>query len=125
MGKSSKNKLPDLRKQDIFKPLDLNQIGSNGDPCFGKQYDLSTKECKICGDSELCAIKFAGVMKMTRKELEKKNSYKDTEPLLDTRAIQKYVRNKIRKGAKRSEAFKAAAQKFETSRSNIRNLFKD
>ena len=30
-----KQMLPDLTKQDILTPLDISQLGSNGDPCFG------------------------------------------------------------------------------------------
>ena len=60
MSKKSKpKKLPDLSKQDILTPIDLTQLGTNGDVCFGIGYDLSTKECKLCGDSELCAFKMS------------------------------------------------------------------
>ena len=51
-----KKQLPDLSKQDILTPIDVSTLGTNGDPCFGIGYDLSTKECKLCGDSELCAF---------------------------------------------------------------------
>ena len=67
-----KQMLPDLTKQDILTPLDISQLGSNGDPCFGIGYDLSTKECKLCGDSELCAFKMSQNLNITRKELEQK-----------------------------------------------------
>ena len=63
-----KKQLPDLSKQDILTPLDVSQLGTNGDPCFGIGYDLSTKECKLCGDSELCAFK----MKQNNKDKRKK-----------------------------------------------------
>ena len=55
-----------MKEEDILKPIDINSIGSNGDPCFGKGYDLSTEECKQCGDSELCCLKFANLMVKTR-----------------------------------------------------------
>ena len=54
-----KKQLPDLSKQDILTPIDVSTLGTNGDPCFGIGYDLSTKECKLCGDSELCAFKMS------------------------------------------------------------------
>ena len=79
-----KQMLPDLTKQDILTPLDISQLGSNGDPCFGIGYDLSTKECKLCGDSELCAFKMSQNLNITRKELEQKNQYKDLDVLEDT-----------------------------------------
>ena len=42
-----KKQLPDLSKQDILTPIDVSTLGTNGDPCFGIGYDLSTKECKL------------------------------------------------------------------------------
>lgn len=73
MAKKQKQKeLIKLEDTDILKPIDISQIGSNGDPCFGKEYNLSTKECKMCGDSELCCIKFAELIGKDRKQLEKR-----------------------------------------------------
>ena len=77
MGKKEKKNLPVLSKQSPLVPVDVTQLGGNGDPCFGKGYDLSTKECKLCGDSELCCIKMSQALNVTRKELEAKNHYKD------------------------------------------------
>ena len=71
-----KKQLPDLSKQDILTPIDVSTLGTNGDPCFGIGYDLSTKECKLCGDSELCAFKMSQNLNITRKELEQKNQYR-------------------------------------------------
>lgn len=93
-----KQQLPDLTKQDVLTPLDISQLGTNGDPCFGIGYDLSTKECKLCGDSELCAFKMSQNLNITRKELEQKNQYKDLDILEDTVGIKKYIRGLIRKG---------------------------
>ena len=42
MAKKQKQ-LPDLSSHDPLVPIDLTSIGGNGDPCFGKAYDLSTK----------------------------------------------------------------------------------
>ena len=72
MAKKKKPTLPDLSKVDPLDVIDVTQLGSSTDPCFGKGYNLSTKECKLCGDSELCALKMAQVLKITRKELEEK-----------------------------------------------------
>ena len=96
-----KKQLPDLSKQDILTPIDVSTLGTNGDPCFGIGYDLSTKECKLCGDSELCAFKMSQNLNITRKELEQKNQYKDLDVLEDTVGIKKYIRGLIRKGKDR------------------------
>lgn len=68
-----KQTLPDIKNQDPLEPINIAELGSNSDPCFGTGYDLSTKECKLCGDSELCAFKMSQNMNITRKELEQKN----------------------------------------------------
>ena len=115
-------KLPD---HDPLKPVDLTKLGSNQDPCFGKCYDLSTKECKLCGDSELCAIKMAQVLKITRKELEEKNNYKDIDVLEDIKGIKKYIRSMKRKGLKRKEIITKASEKFEVPIESIKNIYKE
>lgn len=123
--KDKKNKLPDLEKQDPLEPIDITTLGSNGDPCFGKGYDLSTKECKMCGDAELCAFKMSQNLRITRKELEDKNNYKDLDILEDTDAIKKYMRSLKRKGLKRKEIIQKSMEKFEVPKEGIRKLYKE
>lgn len=118
-------KLPDLSKQDILTPIDLSTMGTNGDPCFGIGYDLSTKECKLCGDSELCVFKMSQNLNITRKELEQKNQYKDLDVLEDTVGIKKYIRGLIRKGKDRKEIITKTVEKFEVPRKRIRELYKE
>lgn len=127
MSKKSKpkKKLPDLSKQDILTPIDLTQLGTNGDVCFGIGYDLSTKECKLCGDSELCAFKMSQNLNITRKELEQKNQYKDLDVLEDTVGIKKYIRGLIRKGKEKKEIISKTVEKFEVPRKRIRELYKE
>ena len=116
-----KQMLPDLTKQDILTPLDISQLGSNGDPCFGIGYDLSTKECKLCGDSELCAFKMSQNLNITRKVLEQKNQYKDLDVLEDTVGI----RSLIRKGKDRKEIISKTVEKFEVPKKRIRELYRE
>lgn len=120
-----KQKLPDLTKHDILTPIDISQLGDNGDPCFGKGYDLSTKECKLCGDSELCAFKMSQNLNITRKELEQKNQYKDLDVLEDTVGIKKYIRSLIRKGKEKKEIILKTVEKFEVPRKRIREIYKE
>ena len=116
--------LPDLTKQDPLEPIDITQLGTNGDPCFGKEYNLATKECKMCGDSELCAFKMAQVLKITRKELEEKNHYKDLDTLEDVEGIKKYMRSLKRKGLTRKEIVSKCNTKFEVPKKDLRTIFK-
>lgn len=120
-----KQQLPDLTKQDVLTPLDISQLGTNGDPCFGIGYDLSTKECKLCGDSELCAFKMSQNLNITRKELEQKNQYKDLDVLEDTVGIKKYIRGLIRKGRDKKEIISKTVEKFEVPRKRIRELYRE
>lgn len=125
MAKSKKQTLPDLSKIDPLEVIDVTQLGSvDTDPCFGKGYDLSTKECKLCGDSELCALKMAQVLKITRKELEEKNHYKDLDTLEDVEGIKKYMRSLKRKGLDRKEIVSRCNTKFEVPKKDLRTIFK-
>lgn len=124
MGKKSKQ-LPDLSKQDPINPVDLMSIGTNGDPCFGKGYDLSTKECKQCGDSELCAFKMAQALGKTRKELEESKHYKDLDVLEDVDGIKKYMRKLKRAGESRREIVKKTSLKFEVPTGDLRKIYKE
>lgn len=120
-----KQTLPDIKNQDPLEPINIAELGSTSDPCFGIGYDLSTKECKLCGDSELCAFKMSQNMNITRKELEQKNQYKDLDVLEDTVGIKKYIRGLIRKGKERKEVITKTVEKFEVPRKRIRELYKE
>ena len=120
-----KQTLPDIKNQDPLEPINIAELGSNSDPCFGIGHDLSTKECKLCGDSELCAFKMSQNLNITRKELEQKNQYKDLDVLEDTVGIKKYIRGLIRKGKERKEIITKTVEKFEVPRKRIRELYKE
>lgn len=117
--------LPDISKQDPLEPFDFNSIGTNGDPCFGKSYDLSTKECKICGDSELCAFKMSQELNITRKKLEEQYKYKDLDVLEDVKGIKKYIRRHMKLGKERKDIIAKAVEKFEVPKAIIRKLYKE
>ena len=121
---AKKQKLPDLTQHDPLEPIDITALGSNNDPCFGKEYNLATKECKMCGDSELCAFKMSQALNITRKELEDKNHYKDLDMLEDVKGIKKFMRSLIRKGKDKKEIIKKASEKFEVPKKDIRKLYK-
>lgn len=120
-----KKQLPDLAKQSPLEPLDLYSIGSNGDPCFGKSYDLSTSECRSCGDSELCALRMSQALNKTRKQLEEENHYKDLDVLEDVSAIKKFMRKLKREGLSRKEIISKTSEKFEVPTKDLRKLFKE
>lgn len=120
-----KQTLPDIKNQDPLEPINIAELGSNSDSCFGIGYDLSTKECKLCGDSELCAFKMSQNLNVTRKELEQRNQYKDLDVLEDTVGIKKYIRGLIRKGKDRKEIISKTVEKFEVPKKRIRELYRE
>lgn len=124
MAKKNKQ-LPDLSGHDPLEPIDFNSIGTNGDPCFGKGYDLSTKECKQCGDSELCALKMSQLLGKTRKELEEQNHYKDLDVLEDISAIKKHMRKLKREGLTRKEIITKTSTKFEVPSKDLRKIYRE
>lgn len=126
MAKKKKETLPDLMNQDILNPIttSVDVLGTDKDPCFGKHYDLTTKECKICGDSELCAICFAQSLNKTRAEIEKESHFKDLENLIDVKGVKKYMRSLIRKDLSRKEILTKSINKFEITRKDARSIYK-
>lgn len=128
MAKKKKDLLKEVRDElengDILNPIDISSIGTNSDPCFGKNYDLSTKECKMCGDSELCCIKFTALMGKTRKELESENNYKDLESLVDIEGCKKYYRKLKRDGLSKKEILDKLQAKYELSREEVRQVYR-
>lgn len=114
----------ELVNGDILKPIELETIGSSNDPCFGTKYDLTTPECKMCGDSELCCIKFAAKMGKTRKELEKENHYKDLEILVDVKAVKKTIRALKRKGEDKDTIKQKLQAKYGVSAEEAKQLYK-
>lgn len=127
IGKTNKKKkMLDPTKQDPLEPINIKDIGSNGDPCFGKNYDLSTSECKMCGDSELCAFKMSQNLNITRKELEDKNHYKDLDTLIDIPGLKKYIRRLKRKDEyTRREIINKCSEKFEIPAKDVRKIYRD
>lgn len=120
-----KKNLPSIPEgQSILKPLSIEAIGSNGDPCFGIAYDLTTDECKMCGDSELCCIKFAAKMGTTRKEIESESQFKDLESLIDTKALKKTIRALKRKGEDRKTILDKLQAKYQLTKEEAKVLYK-
>lgn len=64
---------------DIMKPIPLEKIGTENDPCFGKHHEPSAPECNMCGDSELCAIAQSQKLHIKRGLIEDKQQFKDIQ----------------------------------------------
>lgn len=123
MAKKRKN-LPSIKNHDPLVPIDVTNLGNEND-CFGQAYDLTTKECKLCGDSELCALKMSQNLNITRKQLNEKNHFKDLDILEDIPAIKKYMRSLKRKGESRKSIISKASSKFEVPTKDLRKIYRD
>lgn len=103
-------------KDLLALPIDPLVFGSDDDPCFGKLYDLTTKECKSCGDSEFCALKFNQLKnEPRRKKLEASSSFLDLEDAKELLPIKirKYIRRCVRKDYSNIKIRKLIKNKFE------------
>ena len=109
----------------MFEALDFKSIGSKEDPCFGKSYDLTTDECKMCGDSELCCAVFAQALGKTRKKLEDENHFKDLDVLIDKTAISKTIKSSIKKGLSKKEILETLRKKYEITKDESRMLYRE
>jgi hypothetical protein len=76
--RKKRNKIPE-ESYDVLQPIDISIFGTDEDPCFGKHYSLEAKECKRCGDAQVCSIICAQVRNVTRAEIESKDNYKDIQ----------------------------------------------
>lgn len=121
---AKKNKLPDIKGAQVLVPTNVSEIIGTRDDCFGKEYDLSTSECKRCGDSELCAVCFAQFMNKTRKQVEEENTFKDMESMVDPKLVAKYMRGLKRKGSEKKEVIHAAMGKFNLDKKTTRTIYK-
>jgi hypothetical protein len=118
------SKLANLEKSPILKPLSVQDVGSNNDPCFGKGYDLTTKECKMCGDSELCAIVFAQTMNKSRSKIEEEQHFKDMDILIDIPSVKKFMRGLKRSGSVKKDILEKAQVKFKIAREDARSIYR-
>jgi hypothetical protein len=111
-----------LSDKEMLKPLNIEAFGSDKDPCFGKLYNLTTPECKRCGDSEICAIVFAQKMNVKREKVEGENRFKDLELDTPVKDIEEYIKMLKKKGYKESKIIRLAKKKFNISRQSIKEI---
>lgn len=135
----------EIEELDTLKPIDFKVIGSKFDPCFGKGYDLTTQECKRCGDNETCCIAFMqSGLADERKVMEDKHKFKDVAANFKSEATQddirknsgtslsdmelkevtKYFKKHIRKEMPRPKSIRLAAKRFGHDKKELRAIYK-
>lgn len=124
MGKVKRRPRRKLIKfMSLEKPITLEQLGTQDDPCFGKHYDPRTAECSRCGDSELCAIALGQLNKASRSKIEKKSRFKDLEELeIQSTKSPKEIRKEIK--ARVYELVRGAGKKGINKKEVIDDLFR-
>lgn len=87
---------------DTLKPITVEMLGTEDDPCFGKHLDPRTPECSRCGDAEICGIIMQQKLHIRRAQEEKENNFKDLEleKKADPALIKKMIRRRIKELAK-------------------------
>ena len=120
----SKRKTRDKIKvtdKQMLKPLNIEDFGSDDDPCFGKLFDLATAECKRCGDSEICGVVFAQKLNTVRTKVEEKHRFKDIELEYESEeAI--YIKKLKGKGFKAGKIIRLVKKKYNLSKQEVKNL---
>lgn len=100
--RKARNKMSKIH--DTLKPITLEMLGTEDDPCFGKHLDPKNETCARCGDCEICAIVMQQNNHLKRAEVESKGTFKDLEEkdlkLVDKAEVKKMVRKRIRELAK-------------------------
>jgi len=54
---------------DLTKPIDKTKLIQ--EDCFGKEWDMGSKDCPICHDNEVCGILFSDLVKKKSKQIQK------------------------------------------------------
>lgn len=125
MAKKRKPRKASIKDPDLLKPVDLSDIGTKGDPCFGKLYDLKATECSMCGDKALCQIAFTQKLNIDRLNIEKESHFKDinlkSKNGIDEKKVKKFYKKK-RKTLNRIKAIRETAKQFNLDRKVVKNI---
>lgn len=117
-----------VKKVDITKPLspiDITKFGSDDDPCFGKLWDLTEDECKVCGDCTLCGIVYNQTTIKLREEEESNSRFKDLElDQSDPKEVKDYLKKLKGKGKSKLYAKRKALAKFNIDKAELRKIIK-
>ena len=113
-----------VKPEALLVPFDVTQFGGPEDPCFGKELDLKSDECSICGDVELCSIAMMQGIHATRLLLEKEHKYKDLEEvnMIALDKAREFVNEKVLEGWGPTRIKAVIKRKFELTPKQIETL---
>lgn len=61
---------------DLTKPINTDDMATGEYDCFGKEWDMSSKECPLCADRDICGILFKDKVDKKTKDIERKGKAK-------------------------------------------------
>jgi hypothetical protein len=121
MGKIKRKARSTQKKKglSLLKPITMEMMGTEEDPCFGKHLDPRTPECSRCGDSEICAVMMHHNNALLKAKAEKDNKFMDLEgdKLADPKEVKKKVKLRIR------ELIKIKDQPIEKVVDDVHNIY--
>lgn len=124
MAKRKAREEIDFEEEALLAPLDIYNLGSSDDPCFGKLWDLTNQVCSSCGDIEICGIVFSQKAHIIHQEKELEKPYKDLEQH-PTKPFSKMVKADILKlktrGYSKTKIAIKLAKKYNKSKAEIKN----
>lgn len=59
MKKAKRKQRLKVEKKELDFSIPMMDLGTEGDPCFGKLHSLEASECQECGDQQACQIMMA------------------------------------------------------------------
>ena len=62
---------------DLTKPLDMKEFNVTPVDCFGSLWDITSKQCAVCSDNEICGIVTGNAVRAKARELDKVKQYLD------------------------------------------------
>ena len=79
---------------DLSKPVDTEKVSKPEVECFGKMWDISTRECSLCAANELCAIITQEIVAKKVKEMDKEEKFLDLQDFsFDKNLILDWIKN--------------------------------
>jgi hypothetical protein len=70
----SREPIQDRHNVDLTKPVDKSKLSNQTSvQCFGKEWDMTSKECPLCAMNDICGVLYQDVIGKATEEMEKKH----------------------------------------------------
>ncbi len=79
MKKAKREPRLKVEKKELDFSIPMMDLGTEGDPCFGKLHSLEASECQECGDQQACQIMMAQRLNKKRIGVSTDKNFLDEE----------------------------------------------